>query len=261
MSFPDRYIFWNYVLTEYCLLSNTIDGQALLTVTPHILSYALLAAGESRFSPQEAETDFKAAVAEAYQSVVLSSSDKLGAFARRDHGDPPLSVSYLALSVLAAYNMRTDIEYTGRAYYPRLASLLDCGMAGMHPVGFDGAKFEYLWRHLADWLRTDHQRRLALPRRSGVHRYLQYPLAHIPLRQVDIERLPNFFDTRGYEPAHALASKPQPDHNVLKNKQQLAAIENDHNIDSTPKPQPNDKNPHKFHANSMPAACAASRDC
>lgn len=35
---------------------------------------------------------------------------------------------------------------------------------------------------------------------AGVRRFVALPLTHVPLRQVDIERLPDFFDWVGYEP-------------------------------------------------------------
>jgi len=200
MDLPERYIFWNYVLAEHCLLSDSIDGQVLLTVTPRILSAALESAGEPYRSAQEAESDFKDAAGAAYRSAVLSSRDGLKALASCADGEPPYSLSYLALSVLAAYHMRTDEDRTGRAYYPRFAELLGCGLAGTYPVGFDGDDFIALWSHLAWWLERNHQRQLALPTSSGVRRFLPYPFAHVPLRQVDIERLPQFFDAHGYEP-------------------------------------------------------------
>ncbi len=201
MSLPERYVFWNYALTEQCLLTDTVQGQVLLTVTPRILAAALANAGEPPMTSDEAEADFTSAVAEAYKSAVLVvGADGLRALAGASGGDPPASVSYLAASVLAAYHMRTDDERTGRAYHPRFAELLGCGLAGTVPAGFDGDTFISLWLGLSHWLEDGYGRRLALPSTSGVRRYLPYPFAHVPLRQVDIERLPHFFDTHDYEP-------------------------------------------------------------
>lgn len=200
MSLPERYVIWNYVLTEHCLLSDTVQGQVLMTVTPRILAAALANAGEPPIASDEAEADFTAAVAETYKSEVLGSAAGLRALVGASGGDPPSSVSFLATSVLAAYHMRTDDERTGRAYHPRFAELLGCGLAGKVPAGFDGDTFINLWRGLAHWLEGGYGRRLALPTVSGVRKYLPYPFAHVPLRQVDIERLPHFFDAHGYEP-------------------------------------------------------------
>jgi hypothetical protein len=200
MSLPERYVFWNYALAEQCLLTDTVQGQVLLTVTPRILAAALANAGEPPMRSDEAEADFTSAVAEAYRSAVLAGADGLRALAGASGGDPPASVSYLAASVLAAYHMRTDDERTGRAYHPRFAGLLGCGLAGTVPAGFDGDTFISLWLGLAHWLEVGYGRRLALPTGSGVRKYLPYPFAHVPLRQVDIERLPHFFDAHGYEP-------------------------------------------------------------
>ena len=48
---------------------------------------------------------------------------------------------------------------------------------------------------------------LALPQGNPQKRYIAYPLAHVPLRQLDLEKLPAFFDWAGYS-ADAL---PPPD--------------------------------------------------
>lgn len=199
MSLPERYVFWNYALTEQCLLTDTVQGQVLMTVTPRILAAALSNAGEPPMTSDEAEADFTSSVAEAYKSAVLAGAGGLRALAGASGGDPPAGVSYLAASVLAAYHMRTDDERTGRAYHPRFAELLGCGLAGV-PAGFDGDTFISLWHGLAHWLDVEYGRRLALPTGSSVRKYLPYPFAHVPLRQVDIERLPHFFDKYGYEP-------------------------------------------------------------
>ncbi|WP_434425946.1 hypothetical protein [Nannocystis pusilla] len=135
-----------------------------------------------------------------YKERVLSSSTRLRAL-KSNSSDVPFGIGFLALSVLAAFHMRTDDERTGRAFYPRLAEMLGCGLAGRtYPVGFEGDAFLELWDELAAWSKAQFGRELAAPDAVGVRRYVAYPLAHVPLRQVDIERLPQFFDTFGYEP-------------------------------------------------------------
>ena len=114
----------------------------------------------------------------------------------------PTSVAFLAVSVLAAYHMETDKDHTARAYYPRLAKLLDVNLSSQgYPRGFDVVSFENLWLELAKWLKEGHERILIIPSdRPGTRRYIAYPLAHVPLRQVDLDRLPEFFASFGFEP-------------------------------------------------------------
>lgn len=200
MGVEDRYILWNYMLAEHCLLADSCDGTVLLTVAPRTLATALEEAGEGVQSPEEAEADFIAAVAGVYRKRVLSSPKKLRALKSSSTNDVPYGVGFLALSVLAAFHMRTDDEFTGRAFYPRLAEMLRCELVRSYPAGFEGDAFLELWDELAAWLRANYGRELAAPNAIGGRRYIAYPFAHVPLRQVDIERLPQFFDACGYEP-------------------------------------------------------------
>jgi hypothetical protein len=200
MSSEDRYILWNYMLAEHCLLADSCEGTVLLTVAPRTLAAALEDAGEGGRSSEEAEADFTAAVAGMYRNRVLGSAKKLRALKSTSLNDVPFGIGFLALSVLAAFHMRTNDDHTGRAFYPRLAEMLGCDLARSYPVGFEGDAFLDLWDELAAWLKAHYGRKLAAPDAAGVRRYVAYPFAHVPLRQVDIERLPQFFDAYGYEP-------------------------------------------------------------
>jgi len=119
-SDEERYVLWNYMLAEQCLLSDSCDGVVQLTITPRILARALDEANEGGHAPEDAEADFTAAVASVYTSKVLASPTKLRALRSSDPNDVPYATSFLALSVLAAFHMRTDDEHTGRAFYPSL---------------------------------------------------------------------------------------------------------------------------------------------
>lgn len=188
------------MLAEHCLLADSCEGTVLLTVTPRTLVTALQEAGEAGCSPGEAEADLTAAVAAVYRERVLKSPQKLWALKSTSSSDVPFAIGFLALSVLAAFHMRTDDERTGRAFYPRLAEMLGCDLVRSQPAGFDGDAFLALWDELGTWLQEHYGRELAAPDAQGVRRYVAYPFAHVPLRQVDIERLPQFFDAYGYEP-------------------------------------------------------------
>ncbi|HEY6344399.1 MAG TPA: hypothetical protein VIY49_23140 [Bryobacteraceae bacterium] len=152
-------------------------------------------------APEDAEVRFARAVSTMYHKRVLPHPRKLQVLRRCGEDGLPECVAFLGLSVLAAYRMHTDEGAAANAYYKRIDELLLCGISGGLPRGFDPDEFEGLWRFLRAWLERDHGPQLALPGSDvGLRRFVALPLTHVPLRQVDIERLPDFFDWGGYEP-------------------------------------------------------------
>lgn len=208
-SLPEPYLRWNRALTEHCLLDPSGgSGPAYLSITPRILSAALEAEEGELLSPEDAALDFAAVVSNAYQTGVLTEPERLWALAGMGPDGTPNSVAFLALSVLAAYQMHTDEEAGPNAYYPRLASLLGCELSRGHPRGFDPRDFGDLWDLLSSWVYRRGGCALALPGpHPGLRRYIAYPLGHVPLRQLDIEKLPDFFEWAGLEPG----SKADPE--------------------------------------------------
>jgi hypothetical protein len=200
--FPEAYLQWNRTLVEHCLLGvPDRTGPTYLSGTPTILAAALEAEQGELLSPEDAAADFTAAVSLTYSAVVLREPTGLWALAQLGPDGVPLSVGFLTLSVLAAYQMHTDEESGPNAYYPRLASLLGCELVDGHPRGFDPEDFGNLWDLLSSWLERNYGQALALPGPdAGLRRYVAYPLCHVPLRQVDIEKLPQFFDWARLEP-------------------------------------------------------------
>ncbi|MDD9981583.1 MAG: hypothetical protein OXU81_09535 [Gammaproteobacteria bacterium] len=196
----DDYVLWNYMLDEHFLAADTHDGVVQLTITPHTLAKAVRETTGDVLEPEEAEQSLAKAVSSVYASRVRSSSWKLFALASADRTDVPFATGFLALSVLAAFHMHTDEERSARAFYPRLAEMLGCRLSGTYPEGFTGDGFAKLWHELDNWLFSRRGRRLAQPQADAARRYVAYPFAHVPLRQVDIERTPQFFDAFGYEP-------------------------------------------------------------
>ena len=136
-----------------------------------------------------------------YRKRVLRHGVGLHVLRRCSPGSPPDCVAFLAGSVLAAFRMQSDGEFSGNAYYGRLADLLKCKMYGAHPVGFDPGAFESLWIYVDNWLSDTSGRRLAMPKGDvGFRRFVALPLTHVPLRSLDIEKLPAFFSRAGYQP-------------------------------------------------------------
>jgi hypothetical protein len=209
---PSRYRLWNRVLLERCILELPSSDIAYLSVTPRVLTAALEEAEQAVKPTEEARDDFVGAVSLIYRTHVLPAQGRLQILGRIDEDGFPACTGFLALSVLAAYEMRADEDVGPNAYYWRLADLLGCDVVGIHPRGFDAAAFSNLWEFLAAWLAESSGRRLAMPGPDvGLRRYVALPLTHVPLRRMDIEKLPEFFAWTGYEPgARVAASDLEP---------------------------------------------------
>lgn len=209
------YRLWNRALATHCLLVDEGNEALYLTITPTILAAALCEVQPGRLLPEDAEAAFLRSVTAVYHGSVLGHRERLRALRRCGPDGLPDCIAFLAASVLAAYQMRSDEEAAATAYYARLADLLKCDVAGGHPRGFDPDEFEALWRFLEMWLRANKGRRLALPGPAvGLRRFVALPLTHVPLRRVDIERLPEFFAWAGYEPG-AKIGRSRLDHALV----------------------------------------------
>jgi hypothetical protein len=202
IAIVDReYARWNRAVVEQVLLSRRNDEGVYLCITPRILASAFAEAGFDILAPDEAEARFTAAVANVYVERVLRNSDHLRVLRRRGDDGLPDCVAFLAASVLAAYHMQSDEDAGANAYYRRFGDLLNCEMAGAHPSGFSPIVFESLWVFVSNWLDENHHQRLVMPRSDvGLRRFVALPLAHVPLRRLDIEKLPSFFGAAAYEP-------------------------------------------------------------
>lgn len=201
-----NYILWNRALANHCLLGDEVDDVLYLTITPTILAAALSEVQPGRLLPEDAEAAFVAAVSTIYRRRVIEHRQRLQTLRRCGADGLPDCIAFLAASVLAAYQMRSDEEAAATAYYSRLADLLKTDISGGHPRGFDPDEFEALWYFLGTWVRAERNRRLALPGpEAGLRRFVALPLTHVPLRRVDIERLPGFFFWAGYEPGARIA--------------------------------------------------------
>ena len=196
---PDSYLYWNRILLER-FVTVAAGGQILLATSPRALAAALFDDKDERVLAADAQRQFAEAVASSYRIGVVGSRARLRFFRRQaEVGGIPICVGFLALSVLAAHKMHTDETTWGSDYYTRLSELLgvERGANGL-PVDFRGDEFESLWLFLADWISKQTGWSLVLPQGNIHKRLIAYPLAHVPLRQLDIEKLPTFFEWAGY---------------------------------------------------------------
>ncbi len=197
----DDYRKWNRAIAEHLLLNVAAGEKLYLTITPRILARALVEVQGTIVSSEEAQQHFANAVSALYRERVLTQRARLRVLRRTGDDGLPECIGFLALTVLAAYRMRSDEEATGLAYYMRLGELLRCEPSGQYPIGFDPLVFESLWHFLRDWLAHRQGSRLIVPSDEvGIRRFVGLPLAHVPLRSLDIEKLPDFFVWAGYEP-------------------------------------------------------------
>lgn len=199
---PGDYRTWNRALAEHLLQRTSAGSEVYLTVTPRILARALAEVQGAGFDPEQAQTHFTSAASALYRDRVLTQRGRLRVLRRCGDDGLPECIGFLALTVLAAYRMRSDEDAAGHAYYVRLAELLECDLVGAYPVGFDPLVFESLWYFLRDWLAERRGCRLVVPFGDvGFRRFVALPLAHVPLRCLDIEKLPIFFGWAGYQPS------------------------------------------------------------
>lgn len=203
LSLSQKYSFWNRALAEY-FFSKDFNGRTIyLTISPKSLAAVCAKCTtyqENQLSPQEAEQDFIDVVSYAYCRRVLSYSAGLSVFYGEDENGFPKCIAFLALCVLAAYRMHSDKQLSAKAYYPRLASILKCNLEGNYPKGFNTEEFGELWIRLNKWVEQKQLASLAMPENDARKKYIAFPLTHVPLRQVDIEKLPEFFAWADYNP-------------------------------------------------------------
>jgi hypothetical protein len=203
-AFPpptSAYYTWNRALAEHLLLKTATGTDLYLTITPRILARAFAEIQGATLSPEDAQEHFAKTISDSYRARVLANRARLRILRRIGSDGLPECIGFLAVTVLAAYRMHGDDEATGLAYYLRLAELLQCDLSGPYPFGFDPLVFESLWYFLRDWL-AQRDRKLVVPApQGGTRRFVGLPLAHVPLRSLDIEKLPGFFVWAGYQPS------------------------------------------------------------
>jgi len=202
-----QYRKWNRALTSFFLLSPASSSTACLAVTPRILAAAWQKAEGITLQPDGALDTFAHAVGALYRDEVLSHSEGLRILRSTAPDSVPLCTAFLALAVLAAYTMRTEGGYTANAYYARLADLLVCQSDDRESLPFEPDEYYALWAYLKHWVHDRQGTALPLPARQEATRfYVDLALFHVPLRQVDLERLPRFFLHAKFSPAERLPS-------------------------------------------------------
>jgi hypothetical protein len=209
----DRYTELNKKLFEQLLVDAAESEKMYLLITPDWLSRTL-SDGTNSLDEDQALLVLQSAVAQRFNQFCLTRRLGLKEFTALDQNGLPLCISFLCITVLAGFFMQTDDTGHALNYYPRLAEMLGTVINSQRiPKGFDSTQFEELWFFFGDWLLEQYGVELALPEmRSGGGRYIAYPLKHVAFRQMDIAKLPLFFDWADFQAgqqlsANAIASK------------------------------------------------------
>jgi len=209
MSSPDAdlYLAWNERVARFWFMRPTAGSEAYLTITPRGLALALWECDGVHLPTEQAEEQLIAAVRAGYQRWVVQVHGDVSGLARMaPKGDVPLCLAFLAASVLAAHRMRADDGNRANAYYARLQQILAVDRARDLPHGFSKDGFEKLWTFAQRWTLKRGLPPLFLPKTGGtIQKYIAYPLAHTELREVDLRKLPAFFDWAGYAPSASVA--------------------------------------------------------
>jgi hypothetical protein len=123
---------------------------------------------------------------------------------RGDQATPPPTLPVLAITVLAASEMRSDAAGAGHNYYIRLAEALlpDAPQNSLeqlrHQLSTRGmfSAVVTMWKHLGQWLEDhDGERGVStIPANPGHYSRIGYPLSQTLMRRSDRAALTRFFD-------------------------------------------------------------------
>lgn len=119
-------------------------------------------------------------------------------FSQKDKATPPF-IAIMALTVLAAVNMKADSEkgIGGGNYYIRLRELLDLKGNG-RPKGFD--YFQILWEILRDWQELRNGEYGYINIFEFGTKYTAYARSQCLIKEIEREQLIDFFYWAGYKP-------------------------------------------------------------
>lgn len=119
-----------------------------------------------------------------------------------DQTQPPPCLPLLALTVVAATEMRLEGGFSARAFYPRLVDLLKRG--GLHVTpeqlshSFDDVP--PMWKALARWLERDASRGVLTLTPHAKFTRIGYSISQAIIRGSDRARLTTFFQSIGLQP-------------------------------------------------------------
>ncbi len=182
-----RYQDWNAALVHQFTQGIPLDSPVFLGITEGVLEEVGSRLG---LAPGEARTDFISAVRSA---IVINARVHLEHLRERYRDGTPQGVAFLALCVLAAYDMGKDEDLDAKNYFKGLRELLgvDAEEAG-RPRGMRAGSEaeEPLWRTWNLWLE---QAGFVSTAHKQAERYIGYPISQALVRHADHRSLIKVF--------------------------------------------------------------------
>ncbi|MYA58649.1 hypothetical protein F4X88_20425 [Candidatus Poribacteria bacterium] len=188
---------WNKAIISYFFEDCEPNEIVFLQTDANTL---LEIAEKSKFSvadPDEAADSLTEAVRTKVvysNSVILSKINPTQANLWRDSTEEePSQVAFLALTVLAASLMGSEVSVASSNYYVRLNKLLFGRSIEGAPQGFDRPQFEDFWKQFRGWLRNYYDVELYLTEGSSTRRYVWYPISQCLISKGDRRIVYRFF--------------------------------------------------------------------
>ncbi len=195
-ALSSRYMAWNQALSDYFFNAHHAGRPVYLQVDVETLTEL---APVMHVDPESAEADFVDTVRSQLYTVDWSPFRRvenwMGTWQRSPQrpDQPPPCLALLGLCVLAASRMHRDNEHASHNYYARLSDLLGLRQS-TQPRDFADVVTPF-WSQLNDWLDSDNGGRLGIATAAATGRLINigYPISQCLLRDVDRDRLPDFF--------------------------------------------------------------------
>ena len=193
---------WNRAIISYFFEDCEHGEKVFLHTTPDTLPEIAKHAG---FDVVDAEESLKDAVRKKViiNRVIPTDEIWLRRISPADKEHP--HVAFLALCVLAAYNMGTSEEVFHTNYYVPLNILLfDKPNEGI-PKGLKYRDWEEFWIYLQDWVKDKYDVKLYLT--QGHPKYVWYPISQCLISKYDENKLHAIFKEAELKPGAYLAEK------------------------------------------------------
>ena len=200
----ETYQSWNHALSQYFLQGVPRGSHIYLSVDDAVLE----AIGQQQFETEPLNGSWREDLIAAVREKIVSNDQQicLDLICFRDREFKiPSGVAFLAVCVLAAYDMQNDGKISSKAYFERLRHILQLPGSG-RPAEMKRASrsytgfgdFEYLdetlWRQWNYWLKEKDFVTTARRGAEGPQKYINYPISQCLLRQTDRDELWQYFD-------------------------------------------------------------------
>ncbi|MGC1245514.1 MAG: hypothetical protein WA865_04820, partial [Spirulinaceae cyanobacterium] len=187
---------WNQALAKYFLSGVPLGTKIYLSFDKNTLEIV----GQTSFSLQNTTNwskDFQAAVVR--QTVFGDEVDLENLKGLNDY-DVPNCVAFLAVTVLAAYQMADEEKISEFNYFKRLREILGLSGSGRLQGMKSGSEAEEpLWQIWNNWLWKQGYTPTAQPGNGRRQKFINYPISQCLLRQADQDWLWEFFTNKQWK--------------------------------------------------------------